>query len=38
MKKYAKIMNEETKECAVGLGENSSFYESVGMEEMEVEQ
>lgn len=38
MKKYAKIMNEETKECSVGLGVNIAFYESVGMEEMEVEQ
>ena len=38
MKKYAKIINEETKECEVGLGTNSAFYESVGMTETEVEQ
>lgn len=38
MKKYAKIINEETKACEVGLGTNSSFYQSIGMVEMEVEQ
>lgn len=38
MKKYAKIINEETKQCEVGLGTNSSFYQSIGMTEMEVEQ
>ena len=38
MLKYAKITNEETKQCEVGLGTNSEFYESLGMEEMEVEQ
>ena len=38
MKKYAKIINEETKECMVGLGTNNAFYESIGMEEMDVEQ
>ena len=37
MKKYAKIVNEETKECSVGLGENLNFYESIGMQEMDVE-
>lgn len=35
---YAKITNEETKECAVGVGTNTEFYESIGMAEMEVEQ
>lgn len=35
---YAKIINEETKQCDVGLGDNSSFYQSIGMIEMEVEQ
>ena len=35
---YAKIINEETKLCEVGLGTNSAFYQSVGMSEMEVEQ
>ena len=38
MKKYAKIINEETKACEVGLGTNSKFYQSIGMVEMEVEQ
>ena len=38
MKKYAKIINEETKACEVGLGTNSTFYQSIGMVEMEVEQ
>ena len=37
MKKYAKIINEETKACEVGLGTNSAFYQSIGMTEMEVE-
>lgn len=38
MKKYAKVINEETKACEVGLGTNSNFYQSIGMIEMEVEQ
>lgn len=38
MKKYAKVINEETKACEVGLGTNNNFYASIGMEEMEVEQ
>ena len=38
MKKYARIVNEETKSCEVGLGTNSAFYKSIGMSEMEVEQ
>ena len=38
MKKYAKVVNEETKACEVGLGTNSAFYQSIGMTEMEVEQ
>lgn len=38
MKKYAKIISEETKQCDVGLGTNSSFYQSIGMTEMDVEQ
>lgn len=38
MLKYAKIINEKTKICAVGLGTNSAFYQSIGMTEMEVEQ
>lgn len=38
MKKYALIIDEETKECQVGLGTNVEFYQSLGFEEMEVEQ
>lgn len=38
MKKYTKVINEETKLCEVGLGTNSSFYQSIGMTEQEVEQ
>ena len=38
MEKYAKIINEETKLCEVGVGTNSDFYKSIGMTEMEVEQ
>lgn len=38
MKKYAKVINEETKACEVGIGTNTEFYQSIGMTEMEVEQ
>lgn len=38
MLKYAKIENEETKACSVGLGTNIEFYKSIGMTEMDVEQ
>ena len=38
MKKYAKVINEETKQCSVGVGTNTAFYQSIGMAEMEVEQ
>ena len=38
MKKYAKVVNKETKLCEVGVGTNTSFYASIGMTEMEVEQ
>lgn len=38
MKKYAKIVNEKTKACEIGLGTNASFYQSIGMIEQEVEQ
>ena len=38
MKKYAMIIDEETKACQVGLGTNVEFYQSLGFEEMEVEQ
>ena len=35
---YAKIIDEETKLCQVGTGNNIEFYKSIGMTEMEVEQ
>lgn len=38
MLKYAKIVNEETKACEVGVGTNTAFYKSIGMKEQEVEQ
>lgn len=38
MKKYAKIVNEKTKQCEVGIGTNAKFYRSIGMIEMDVEQ
>ena len=38
MKKYAKIINEETKEVSIGTGTNSAFYQSIGMTEIEVEE
>ncbi len=38
MKKYAKVINEETGLCEVGVGTNAEFYTSIGMEEIEVEQ
>jgi hypothetical protein len=38
MKKFAKIINNETGKCAVGTGTNEDFYKSIGMEIMDVEQ
>ena len=38
MKKYAKIINIFTKECAVGTGNNADVYKSMGFVEMDVEQ
>lgn len=38
MKKYAKVINEETKEVCVGVGTNTEYYESLGMTEQDVEQ
>lgn len=35
---YAKIINEEKKQCEVGIGTNTAFYESIGMTDMDVEQ
>ena len=38
MKNFAKIIDEETKKCIVGVGTDSTYYLSEGMSEMEVEQ
>ena len=38
MKRYAKIINKETKEVNIGTGTNIAYYKSIGMSEMEVEQ
>lgn len=38
MIKYAQIINDETKECAVGEGTDTEYYQSIGMTEMDVEQ
>lgn len=36
MIKYAKIINEETGLCEVGIGTNNAFYQSIGMVELNV--
>lgn len=38
MEKYAKVVNEETKECQVGIGTNVEFYKSLGMTLQDVEE
>lgn len=38
MKKYAKIIDEITKACSVGIGTNESYYKSIGMDLMNVEE
>ena len=38
MIKYAKVIDETTKLCEVGIGTNVEFYKSIGMTEMDVEQ
>lgn len=38
MRKYAKVINTQTKECMVGLGTNIKFFKSMGMTEQDVEQ
>lgn len=38
MKKYAKIINEETKEVQVGVGCSDDYYQEIGMTLMDVEQ
>ena len=37
MIKYAKVINQETKECQVGLGTNEEYYISEGFSQMDVE-
>jgi len=38
MKRYAKIVDEQTKVVSVGLGTDIEFYKSIGMTEIDVEQ
>lgn len=38
MKKFAKILDNESKLCSVGIGTDTEFYRSIGMTEIEVEQ
>ena len=38
MIKYAKIINQETGLCEVGLGDDAEFYQSIGMAQLDVEQ
>ena len=38
MLRYSKVINEETKQCQIGVGTNTAFYQKIGMIEMEVEQ
>jgi len=38
MKKYAKIINQETKQCEVGIGTNEKYYQKIGMTLQDVEQ
>lgn len=38
MIKYAKVINEETKQCEVGTGTNDTFYRKIGMKKLDVEQ
>ena len=38
MFKYAKVINEQTGLCEVGLGTNTTFYKSIGMVWLDVQQ
>ena len=38
MLKYAKITNEKTKQCNVGIGTDTDFYKSIGFKELDVEE
>ena len=37
MIKYAKVINEETGQCEVGIGTNIEFYQSIGMSQLDVD-
>lgn len=37
MLKWAKVINEETKECDVGTGNDIEYYQSIGMSEQDVD-
>lgn len=38
MLKYAKIVDEQTKLCEVGVGTDEKYYQSIGLTLMDVEQ
>lgn len=38
MRKYAKVVDDVTKKCDVGLGDDVEYYESLGFIEQDVEQ
>lgn len=38
MKKWAKVINEETKTCEVGLGTDGEYYRQLGYRYVEVEE
>lgn len=37
MLKWSKVINEETKECDVGIGNDIEYYQSIGMSEQDVD-
>lgn len=37
MRKYAKIVDNSKKTCMVGMGDDTAYYKSIGMTEMDVE-
>lgn len=37
MIKYAKVIDEKTKKCSVGEGNDDNFYKSIGMTKLDVE-
>lgn len=38
MEVFARVIDEKSKKCEIGLGSDKDFYQSIGMIEMEVEQ